>query len=164
MVYGNRNAPHPPISSIGESHSRDFMDAVVFELKPSRTERLLSRGIQAFTAILLLVAPLATVLKIGGIGALLWVGGIPNGYQRHRSRRSQGVLRVWQSANGQWGLTLNNGRSWPACLRGDTFKHPWLIVLVLQTAHRCFYIPIFRDALNDFEFRTLSTRLSFFSL
>lgn len=79
------------------------------------------------------------------------------------SRRSlQAVLRIGQHANGQWTLELKNGRSYKAELKGDTFKHPCLMILSLQTRKRCFYVPIPRDALSDFEFRSLSARLSFF--
>ncbi len=84
-------------------------------------------------------------------------------WQQHVKRSRKGsVISVWQDSKGAWGCVLRDGRCLKGVLASQTFQHPYLWIVALKTQKRTLYIPIPRDALDNFGFRTLSTRLSFY--
>ena len=72
----------------------------------------------------------------------------------------QSVIAVWQNLKGDWGFSTHDGLVWLASIQGDSFVHPWCIVLHARSATRSVYVSIPRDSLEAFAFQLLSLRMA----
>jgi hypothetical protein len=134
---------------------------VVFALGFSKSLAIFTILAHGLPAILVWTLPwpwmlqLLVCLGFGSIALQSW--------QRHISRlHPRSVVSVWQDSQGRWGFTLHNGCTVGGPLSPDLFKHPYLLIVALKTATGTRYVAIPRDALDNFGFRTLSTRLGFY--
>ncbi len=137
------------------------MSKVVFSLGFSKSMALFVLLGHGMAAVLVGMVDLSFLCK--GLCLIGLMYSVVQNWQQHVKRRCKGsVVSVWQDSRGRWGCVLRDGRCLMGHLSKQTFQHPYLWIMALKTPQRTFYIPIFRDALDNFGFRTLSTRLSFY--
>jgi hypothetical protein len=85
-------------------------------------------------------------------------------WQVHVTRtHKHAVTKLWQNAKGEWGCILKNKHRVTTKVAGDSFKSPWLIILRLRTMSRTISVVIPVDMLSNIQYRTLHTRLNFFT-
>jgi toxin CptA len=81
-------------------------------------------------------------------------------YLRHVSLTHAGaVVRLTWTSFGQWRLVTADGAEHSAVLQGDSYVHPWLVILNFKLATARTSVVLFPDSLHQEDFRRLRVRL-----
>lgn len=135
------------------------MEKVEFVLGTSRLLALFLGTVYLCAIIILISVPLASILKIGGTTLLSWY--FLQLMKLHVERvAKKSVVCIWQDSGGRWGCVTHHKKAAMGVLKSDSFKSAVVLILRFRfkTGTRNVIIPV--DALNKFEYRQLSARLS----
>lgn len=109
--------------------------------------------------LVLLYLPIPLFLKI--ISSILLCSQLWKTLQNHARRSARNaIIHIWQDASGQWGCRTRGGYCARARVLEDSFKSPLLFILRLGLKHRSVNVIIPFDAINEREYKTLSSHFN----
>ncbi len=142
-----------------QTSSAKYATALSLEPRPSRRFALFTAATHGVAAAVMVSAGMAWWIDI--LLCTLIAASAAYIYMRHvRLTHARAVLRLTWTRHGDWRLVYADGVAQTAELQGDSYVHPWLVVLnfSLQPKGRASVV-LFPDSLHEEDFRRLRVRL-----
>jgi len=141
-----------------QTSSAKYATALSLEPRPSRRFALFLAASHGGAAVAVVVAGLAWWGDVL-LCVLIAASGV-HIYLRHVSlAHARAVVRLILTRHGQWRLVTAGGAEHSAELQGDSYVHPWLIILNFRLNKARTSVVLFPDSLHAEDFRRLRVRL-----
>ena len=142
-----------------QTSSAKYATALSLEPRSSRRFALLLAATHGGAAAVVIAAGLAWWIDV--LLCALIAASAAHIYLRHVSlSHARAVVRLVWTRHGHWRLVTADGAAHNAELQGDSYVHPWLVILnfTLQPGGGTSVV-LFPDSLHDDDFRRLRVRL-----
>lgn len=141
-----------------QTSSAKYATALSLEPRPSRWFALFLASTHCGAAGVVLAAGLAWWAD-----ALLYTSIAASAAYLHLRHagltHDRAVVHLTWTRHGDWRLTTADGTEHDADLQGDSYIHPWLVILNFRLAKGRTSVVLFPDSLHEDDFRRLRVRL-----